>query len=368
MAKSQNQMAPFALAGPEPPEWIQLAGLGRWHGHPARPYEIGRPEIQSMHALFQSDLKANQKALVIDFKHSSLRADVEGGAAGWINDTDVRAGGAELWGHVSNWLPKADAAIRAGEYRYYSPVYRVGCRDRVTGRPVPAMLHSVGLTNTPFLTELPALIANAWGADGQAFYFEEDGRMKQALVAMLALLAAMMTGQRRAEVANALGVGEDAPPKDYWKALVDQLAAPGEALPDTVANALGVVEGTTAEHFLDLVMARAQQEASKIIKLPDRVANELQVDPECDPQEALSKILMLRQNGDLAPIANELGLEGEPTLQAILAALRERNAAAVQQDAEVLIANAMRAGKVTPGMKDRWLELALADLERARAA
>lgn len=56
-------------------------------------------------------------------------------------------------------------AIENNEYRYLSPVYELMRWDRKTGKKLKDWrLHSVALTNVPFLTELPA-IKNREGED-----------------------------------------------------------------------------------------------------------------------------------------------------------------------------------------------------------
>ena len=69
---------------------------------------------------------------------------------------ELRGGGQELWGRVL-WTTEAAGAIARREYRYLSPVFRFDRPDRLTGAPVPLQMHSVALTNTPFLTELEGL-------------------------------------------------------------------------------------------------------------------------------------------------------------------------------------------------------------------
>lgn len=54
-----------------------------------------------------------------------------------------------LWTKV-RFTPRAAEMVRAGEYRYTSPVWLLNRPDPVTGEKVPARFHSVALTNTPF--------------------------------------------------------------------------------------------------------------------------------------------------------------------------------------------------------------------------
>ena len=94
--------------------------------------------------------------VVVDYEHATLHAD-RAPAAGWVTDLEKRSadsGSAELWARIEWTRPAADH-IRAGEYRYKSPVLVFRTMDPVSGEMGGASIHSVALTNTPFLKELP---------------------------------------------------------------------------------------------------------------------------------------------------------------------------------------------------------------------
>lgn len=89
--------------------------------------------------------------LVIDYEHQTLKATANGQpapAAGWFKTLAWREG-AGLFAQEVRWTDKARAMLKAGEYRYVSPVFAF---DPATGEI--RSLHSIALTNTPALSGL----------------------------------------------------------------------------------------------------------------------------------------------------------------------------------------------------------------------
>lgn len=137
-------------------KWVMLLPLGRFAGRDGRgPYDGGT--VAQMAAFVEATKKrAGGTDLVVDYDHQSIFAAVPkvGGtapAAGWIKELEVRDNG--LWGRVE-WTERAAQAIKAGEYRYISPVYT----HKKTGELT--VLICAGLTNTPNL-DLAAVAASA---------------------------------------------------------------------------------------------------------------------------------------------------------------------------------------------------------------
>lgn len=137
-----------------------IARVGEWRGHPSGPEVITCAHLLEARGYFERHYRAHGADLAVDYHHASVLAAQgrldRAPAAGWIEQMELRAEGAELWGRVM-WTGEAAASIAAGEFRHVSPVLRFGAQDRVTGEPVPMLVHSLALTNTPFLTELEAL-------------------------------------------------------------------------------------------------------------------------------------------------------------------------------------------------------------------
>jgi len=128
-----------------------IALAGEWK---SRNMKVTPKHLQEM----MDDFTTTGRDILFDIDHKSL--------GGFLNEADSRAAG---WGKsiriedgkmYVEMEPTAlgKSLIENGEYRYLSPVYQLQRSDRVTGETIKTWrLHSVALTNTPFLTELPAI-------------------------------------------------------------------------------------------------------------------------------------------------------------------------------------------------------------------
>lgn len=154
------------------------------------------------------------RALAIDYEHQSFdefntRPDGLRPAAGWIGGVEVRGDG--LWATRVEWTAKAAEMLRAGEYRYFSPVIYWGdpSQQSISG------LGPVALTNDPAMCGVISLVA---GARRSVMSMDEPGGLAAA-VALLGprggdvtteeLLAAV-TESNVARVAAALGLDASA--------------------------------------------------------------------------------------------------------------------------------------------------------------
>jgi phage I-like protein len=137
--------------------WSKIAICGSWKGHWMGPFSI-TPAINDQ---MVDHFTAQAVDVPVDYNHSSMGYSGEAPASGWLRELDARAvdGGNELWGLI-DWTPRAAAQIRAREYRYLSPTIIFNTRDRKSGELSGASLHSVALTNKPFLEELPEVRLN----------------------------------------------------------------------------------------------------------------------------------------------------------------------------------------------------------------
>ena len=124
--------------------WIDVAMPGTWEGHPAGPFTLTRETFESVLAAFN----AQANPIPLDYNHQSVSGG-EAPAAGWVHKMELRGDG-HLWAFVE-FTDRAAERVRAGEYRYCSPVFLFDAPDRKTGEPVPCDIHSIALTNTPFL-------------------------------------------------------------------------------------------------------------------------------------------------------------------------------------------------------------------------
>jgi phage I-like protein len=131
--------------------WAHVARLGEWRGHPAGPFQIEQRHLASIVDCFE---RSKSDELVFDYEHASTGEGAEAPASGWVKQIEIR--GDDLWAFVE-WTERAAGYIRAGEYRYASCVIFFDRPDKESGEPVPARLHSIALTNVPFMDGLTAI-------------------------------------------------------------------------------------------------------------------------------------------------------------------------------------------------------------------
>jgi hypothetical protein len=125
--------------------WIHCAYEGTWEGHSEGAFTLTNELFQSCIDTFS----AQRNPLPVDFEHASVRSDVlKAPAAGWVQSLELRDDG--LYALVE-WTEDAAKDIRAGAYRYCSGVFVFDKPDRKSGDPVACCLHSIALTNTPFI-------------------------------------------------------------------------------------------------------------------------------------------------------------------------------------------------------------------------
>ena len=177
------------VSAPGDTTWNQLAVIGKWDGHWQGPFEITAKDLSQL----EQSVTASAVEIPIDYGHATLY-DREAPAAGWVKAAQLRDvnGQPALFGQHA-WNARAAAAIRAGEYRYLSPTIQWRSIDRVTGKMGGTALHSVALTNKPFLHELPEVRMNSIRAALRQL--EEESPMNE---------------EQRKKMALALGLAEDA--------------------------------------------------------------------------------------------------------------------------------------------------------------
>jgi 8-oxo-dGTP pyrophosphatase MutT (NUDIX family) len=141
--------------------WIQIAKSGDWKGHPQGPFKLN-PQIFSQ--IVKNFREQSASRIHIDFEHTSERAKdptavaINGDPAqGWIHD--LKIDGPNLFAYVE-WSDLAAKYIRDGQYKDVSPAIYWNTKDRVSGQPVGALLHSVALVKDPFLAGMKPLAAS----------------------------------------------------------------------------------------------------------------------------------------------------------------------------------------------------------------
>lgn len=181
----------LALAA-APDDWDgyeQIAVVGAYKGHWQGEFEVTNAMLDQM-AGFGNSKKIKTPT---DYGHE-LIYNSSADASGWIapGDFEVRGAGkkAALFAKIT-WTEKARAKIAAQEILYKSPTIIFNTPDRKTGRTGGASIHSVALTNTPFLHELPEVRLNsimaAMGSMDNTAQRAEESKMKDELVKLLGL-------------------------------------------------------------------------------------------------------------------------------------------------------------------------------------
>ncbi|MFV0481340.1 MAG: phage protease [Campylobacteraceae bacterium] len=136
-------------------EVVNVVGVvGEWKGYD----DFGGFKLTEADLLkMVENFNALKRDVVVDYEHKTLSGD-ESPAAGWIKSLIVENG--ELKAGIA-WTDRAKELIEKGEYKYLSPVFVFNSRDKDTGAYVGVTLHSVALTNSPFLDELGEVKANS---------------------------------------------------------------------------------------------------------------------------------------------------------------------------------------------------------------
>jgi len=125
---------------------VTAACTGKWNDHPQGKFEINASDIDGM-VEYQ---KLYGKDILFDYDHRSIDMfNNSSKAAGWgkvlINEDN------KLKIEV-DFTEEGYDAVKNGEYKYLSPVFLFP-RNRKNSEP-RVILHSVALTNIPFLKEL----------------------------------------------------------------------------------------------------------------------------------------------------------------------------------------------------------------------
>jgi len=133
-------------------KWIKIGTEGVWEGHMYGRFEMNEETYTQMVENFQR-LALD---IVVDYEHQTLYGD-KAPAAGWIKQPDsLKVEGGELFALIE-WTDTAKEHIKNKEYKYLSPTFKPDTIDPKTGANIGWSLHSVALTNTPFLSEIDAV-------------------------------------------------------------------------------------------------------------------------------------------------------------------------------------------------------------------
>jgi hypothetical protein len=127
--------------------WIHALPIGEYE-HPVYGRMNLTPEKVSNFAL---SVKTKVRGVDPDIDYDHKQDPAKGNkAAGWVKDAEARADG--LYLNVA-WTPEAKAALKSGEYRYFSPEFDDEWTSP-TGQKFEDVIFGGALTNRPFLKDL----------------------------------------------------------------------------------------------------------------------------------------------------------------------------------------------------------------------
>lgn len=150
--------------------WQKIGVTGKWDGHSGGTFEMNQTIFEQMIANYeQAGID-----IVVDYEHQTLWGSAAP-AAGWINKMPIslKAENGELLAKI-DWTDKAKEHILAKEYRYLSPVFAPNTLSQTDASNIGWTLHSVALTNKPFLEELGEVRINKLT---QTNHEKEEGTM-----------------------------------------------------------------------------------------------------------------------------------------------------------------------------------------------
>ncbi len=142
----------ISLDGVEDTKRICVAVQGEWEHHHQGAFKITLQDMEQMVANFSNE----ERDVQFDYDHNCIWGNTK--AAGWIQSLEIEEG--KLYATVK-WTASGQLAIDNKEYRYVSPVFQFDYKIPGTYKNVGTRLHSVALTNQPFLTELDPIVNNS---------------------------------------------------------------------------------------------------------------------------------------------------------------------------------------------------------------
>lgn len=304
------KLAEIAAAGDEgmkPPSQVLLLPYGTTETD-CGPYTVDPDGL----ALILQQFQDRGCDMPWDYEHQTLQ-DVQAPAAGWIRAMAATDTGLVV---TVEWTDRALEYLSHREYRYYSPVVILDSSRRVIG------LHSVALTNTPKTHGLAPLVAK------QDIPFKKEERMNEILKA----LGLPATSDQAAAVA-AIQKLQNSP------------------IPSPVTEALGLAPNAEEKDVVEAVHALKQATKSpQTPSLPPRMAEALGLAPDVQEREAIAAIHALKQTTQAVPMEEFWALKAR--LQ--------------KMEADGIVMEALKAGKIAPAQKEWAEKYAQSDIEGFR--
>jgi len=294
-----------------------IAFEGEWKGYEGGPFRLDRAMFERIVARYE----AERAEVPFDYEHQSATGE-KAPAAGWIKA--LRIGTATVDGRevvalfaTVEWTAAAADHIRKREYRYLSPIILRNAKDPKTGERIGPRLHSVALTNTPFLDGIAPLVLRRDGRPAGGGSVTPSG-------------VTSPSGEAPGNMGSASG--KEPQMTGLEKAVRALLAA------DDTTDEAALVKGLN-----DLAAERGNGAAA--IALRANVVQALALDGAADDAAIVAKIGTLREPPrDMVPRSDFIALKGR------LDQLEEK-------DRGVRVDEVIRSGKLLPALRDWALDL-----------
>jgi phage I-like protein len=128
----------------------------------------------------EKNFLAAENPLPVDYEHNTFVKGAEAPAAGWVKKV-INRGEQGLYAVIA-WTKGAAEKIRAGEYKFISPVLFFNARDTKTGKAIGTLLGPPALTNFPLIQGMEPVTAKKIDLN------EKEKRMKEFSAKLFAAL------------------------------------------------------------------------------------------------------------------------------------------------------------------------------------
>lgn len=267
---------------------LVLVPEGKFNGVDGRPFDaphwILTPERGE-----QIVAALNQRAvdMVIDYEHATLKAQETGEpapASGWLKAASFSyIKGVGICSTKFEWLDRAKGYIESEEYKYLSPVLFY---TKNTGEVVG--LHSVALTNTPNLDNLPEAQLAALAQD----YFTQNSPQDSEMEELLEQLRWMLNLPLSATA-------------EEIKAELDKLSA-------KINEQTGVAVAANGQHLFDAIAAIEQIKVAANSLTPDP-AKYVPIEMYSEAKAQVASVASLGQEKDIKDLITAACSDGRLT-------------------------------------------------------
>ncbi len=346
--------------------WIQVAKVGTFKnyyvGNDKKTLVITKKMLRQMSDNFsEGKHPVDPTEIAVDFEHKSADPQdvLDGVAAGWYRELELRADDSELWARIE-WTDDAAGLIKAKKLKYFSPEFafdyethddeHLGCTllaGALTNRPFLQGMSPVELrAGSVKLTDLSHDQKRMFLAEAIREYYEDSGLGGYPYIAAVYDDAVVFCG----------------PNSQYYRAGYT-IAPNGDVALDT--NFTEVIGTWTPLEGAADVAARIggsnMAKEVKIVNLTDRGGKAVEIDAALLESTEIVSGLRAELAARPTKADHDAALAERVTLKASVDTLTTENAtlkaAATKRDATIAVDALLKAGKITAGQKDGLVEL-----------